>query len=95
MSSFKINEKFKLRKIAGETIIVNQGREGADLTKIISLNDSARVLFEHFEGRTFDGKEVAKVLMDTYGIDSNRAENDAQGWMESLRKCGVLDEVEI
>ena len=34
----RINTKFKLRDIAGETIIVNQGTPEADLTRIISLN---------------------------------------------------------
>lgn len=40
----RINTKFKLRDIAGETIIVNQGTPEADLTRIISLNTSARLL---------------------------------------------------
>ena len=42
----KINPNFKLREMAGETIIVNQGHTGADLTRIISLNKSARLLYE-------------------------------------------------
>lgn len=41
----KINPNFKLREMAGETIIVNQGHTGADLTRIISLNKSARLLY--------------------------------------------------
>ena len=41
----RINTKFKLRDIAGETIIVNQGTPEADLTRIISLNTSARLLW--------------------------------------------------
>ena len=31
----RIDSKFKLRSIAGENIIVNQGKVGSDLTKII------------------------------------------------------------
>ena len=37
----KLNPHFKLRSIAGETIIVNQGVPDTDLTRIISFNFSA------------------------------------------------------
>jgi len=33
----KINPNYKLRSIAGETIVVNQGISGTDMTRIISL----------------------------------------------------------
>ena len=42
----KINPNYKLRSIAGETIVVNQGTTGMDMTRIISLNVSARLLYE-------------------------------------------------
>ena len=49
----KINPKYKLRKVAGESIIVQQGKVGADLTKVISLNDSACLLFEKLSKKDF------------------------------------------
>ena len=39
----KINSNYKLREIADETIIVNQGKEGVDMTRIISLIKSAKL----------------------------------------------------
>ena len=42
----KINSNYKLREVAGETIVVNQGTAGMDMTRIISLNVSARLLYE-------------------------------------------------
>lgn len=49
----KINSNFKLRHIAGETIIINQGTPDADLTRIISLNASARFYGMSFPDRNF------------------------------------------
>lgn len=49
----RINTKFKLRDIAGETIIVNQGTPEADLTRIISLNTSARLLWNELSDKDF------------------------------------------
>ena len=74
----KINPNFKLREMAGETIIVNQGHTGADLTRIISLNKSAT-------------EDAAKILTDTYGIDGQQALKDATAWMEALKKCKVIE----
>ena len=42
----KINSHYKLREVAGETIVVNQGTAGMDMTRIISLNASAKLLYE-------------------------------------------------
>ena len=64
----KINTNYKLREVAGETIVVNQGKAGADMTRIISLNASAKLLYERLQGCEFGVEDAAMVLEDTYGI---------------------------
>lgn len=87
----RINPNFKLREMAGETIVVNQGHAGADLTRIISLNKSARLLYERLAGRDFTPEDAAKVLTDAYGIDGQQALKDAAAWVEALEKCKVIE----
>lgn len=87
----KINSNYKLREIAGETIIVNQGKEGVDMTRIISLNNSAKALYEQLAGKEFSLEEAAQVLMDTYVIDSELALNDAGKWIDALKECKVIE----
>ncbi len=87
----RINPNFKLREMAGETIIVNQGHAGADLTRIISLNASARLLYERLADRDFTLEEAAKVLTDTYGIGKEQAMKDAAAWAEALKKGMVIE----
>ncbi len=87
----RINPNFKLREMAGETIIVNQGETGADLTRIISLNKSARRLYERLNGRTFTVEDAAGVLTETYGIDEQQALRDATAWVEELKRCKVIE----
>lgn len=77
--------------MAGETIIVNQGHAGADLTRIISLNASARLLYERLADRDFTLEEAAKVLTDTYGIRKEQATKDVAAWAEALKKCTVIE----
>ena len=37
----KISEKFKVREMAGEHVIIMPGRGGADMPRILALNDSS------------------------------------------------------
>ena len=87
----KINSNYKLRSIAGETIVVNQGTTGTDMTRIISLNASAKLLYEQLLGKEFTLEDAAKVLVDTYGISIEQALEDAEKWADELRKCGVIE----
>lgn len=86
----EIKSNYKLRTVAGETIVVNQGITGADLTRIISLNASARLLWEQLSGKDFSLEDAAKVLENTYGIDHEQAMTDAATWIESLKSCNVI-----
>lgn len=86
----KIISNYKLRSIAGETIVVNQGTTGTDMTRIISLNASAKLLYERLLGKEFTLEDAAKVLVDTYAIGSEQALKDAEKWADALRKCGVI-----
>ena len=87
----KINSNYKIREIAGETIVVNQGTANVNMTRIISLNASARLLYQRLAEQEFTVEDAAKVLMDTYGIGNERALADAEKWVESLKQCGVID----
>ena len=87
----KINSNYKLRSIAGETIVVNQGKTGTDMTRIISLNASAKLLYEQLLDKNFTLEDAAKVLTDTYGIDHVQAMVDAGKWVDALRKSGVIE----
>lgn len=87
----KINSNYKLRSIAGETIVVNQGTTGTDMTRIISLNVSAKLLYEQLLGKEFTLEDAAKVLVDTYGIGQEQALADVEKWVDALRKCGVIE----
>lgn len=87
----KINPNYKLRNIAGESIIVKQGTRDLDLTHIISLNQSAKFLYETFIGQEFTMEDVAQQLETTFGISQERAENDARIWIESMKECHVIE----
>lgn len=87
----KIKEQFKVREMAGEHVVIMQGSSFSDLTRIISLNESALYLWNALEGKTFDTIVVANLLAEHYGIDDEIALRDAQRWLDKLDECGLLD----
>lgn len=87
----KIKSNYKLRTIAGETIIVKQGTRDLDLTHIISLNNSAKFLFEKFIDKDFTIEDVALLLESSFNINKKRAEKDAKIWVDSMKECQVIE----
>ena len=77
--------------MAGEHVVIMQGRLGSDLTRIISLNESAHYLWCELEGKEFNLDVVAELLAERYGIDSEVALNDAKAWVERLSECGLTE----
>ena len=55
----KIKENYKVREIAGENLIVEQGKSQSDMTKVISLNNTALLLWKELQGREFSLEDAA------------------------------------
>ena len=87
----KIKEQYKVREMAGEHVIIMQGKHGSDLTKIISLNTSALYLWNELQGKEFDTEMVANMLVEPYGIEKSLATTDAERWIEKLRECNIAE----
>ena len=86
----KFKEGYKVRSMAGENVVIMQGSAGSDMTRIISLNDSSLLLWNELQGKEFEVADVAAVLVEAYGIDTEVAERDAKAWVEKLAECGLI-----
>lgn len=87
----KLSNKYILREIAGEKVVVKQGTHGVDMTKIISFNESAASLWEEFCKKEFTEEDAANFLSNRYGIDQQRAAADANLWISKLTECGAIE----
>lgn len=87
----RIKDTYKVREIAGENLVVEQGKLNSDMTKVISLNSTALLLWKELQGKEFTLEDVATVLVDTYGISEEIAKADGQKWVDALSNCGVID----
>lgn len=80
------------RKMAGDHVVIRQGRLGSDVTNLLQFNDSGIFLWRELKGRDFDVQTVADLLAGEFGIDCESAGRDAQAWIEQLRKYDLIDE---
>ena len=87
----KIKQQYKVREMAGEHVVIMQGSYGADMTRIISLNESALYLWTELIGKEFTLEDVANLLVEYYGIDDAVAERDALHWVERLEECALVE----
>ena len=87
----KIKEGYKVREMAGEHVIIKQGRFGADMSRVIALNATSLLLWQELQGRDFEVEDVAKVLTDNYEVEAATATADAAAWMEKLVEAGLAE----
>ena len=86
----KFKEGYKVRSMAGENVVIMQGTAGSDMTRIISLNDSSLLLWNKLQDKEFEVADVANILVEEYGIDTDLASRDAKAWVDKLAECGLI-----
>lgn len=80
-----------MREIAGENVVIMQGKVGADMTRIITFNDSALLLWNELQGKDFGLQDAVRVLTDNYEVDAAVAELDARAWIDRLTECKLVE----
>lgn len=86
----KINPIYKVRKVAGENIILLQGRNSGDMTRVVAFNDSALLMWNELQGQDFSVEDAVAVLLNNYEVEESVARADAEKWVETLRENGLL-----
>ena len=88
----KSKQGFHLRNVCGENVIVAEGIENIDFSKIISMNESAAYLWQKVEGQDFTADDLARYLCDEYEVDESTAQADAQTVVSQWLEAGIISE---
>ncbi len=86
----RLRDNCTIREISGEKVIIIQGKEGVDLTKVIMLNETSEMIWKTFAGKDFMQNEIVDFLIETYGIDAQTATADTNELVEKLKNAGLL-----
>ena len=87
----KLKDGFKLHQIDDECVILAEGIDNIDFSKMISLNESAAYLWRSLEGKNFTEQIVADLLLSEYEVSKDLASQDAKSFIQTLNDAGVLD----
>lgn len=82
----RIDDRKKVRNVAGENIVMMRSDNTVDMTKVVALNESAMLVYERLTGKEFTVADVARVLTDEYEVDEATALRDAEALVASMRK---------
>jgi hypothetical protein len=88
----RLKTDYKIRKIAGESVIVRMGAQNVKMTSIISLNATSEWLWEQLADEEFDAEKVADLLTAEYDVEREVALIDATKWIEMLQKADLIVE---
>lgn len=86
----KIRQGFELRKICGENIIIAHGIKNIDFSKVITLNESAAVVWNAVMGKDFTEQDIVNVLTSEYEVDAATAQEDANTLIASWKSAELI-----
>ena len=87
----KIKNGFELRDVCGENVIIAHGVENIDFTKVITLNESAALIWKQVEGKDFTEDDMVKILLDEYEVEEPQAQADVKQLLSSWVKAGLVE----
>jgi hypothetical protein len=88
----KTKTGFRLRNVCGENVIVAEGIENIDFSKIISMNESAAYLWQKVEGYPFTIDDLTRLLCEAYEVDEETAKADSQTVLQQWLDAGIAEE---
>lgn len=86
----RINEKMKIRDVAGEHIVIMPDGDKTDMTKVVALNESALLLYNKLREKEFTLDDVVRILTEEYDIAEADAHHDAENWVAEMKKNALV-----
>ncbi|GAB6122633.1 PqqD family protein [Dysgonomonas termitidis] len=88
----RIREGFRVQSVGDENIILLQGTYGIDTTKIVSLNETALLLWNLYRDKEFTKDQIASTLIKEFGVREELAVRDASLWIDALVRNGFIEQ---
>lgn len=87
----KTKKGLKLRALGNEYILIGEGVEAIDFNKMITMNESAAYLWNAVcDGRDFDDKDLAELLLKEYEVGENEAVRDAKATYNAWKEAEII-----
>lgn len=87
----KTKKGFRLRNICGENIIVAEGIENIDFSRIISMNESSAFLWKKAVDKEFSENDLINWLTEEYDVAENVASTDIKALVQKWIEAGIVE----
>lgn len=87
----KTKHGFRLRTVCGENIIVAEGIENIDFSRIISMNESSAYLWQKVAETEFDEDTLTHLLVEEYEVSEEQARTDVKQLMKKWLEAGIVE----
>ena len=84
----KIKDGYILSEVAGKTVVLPTG-DDLDLSKMITLNDTGKFLWQELQQDTNEDNLVSALLRE-YSVDETTARADVSSFIDKLKDNGLL-----
>jgi len=88
----KTKKGFRLRTVCGENIIVAEGIENIDFSKIISMNESSAYLWSKVQDQSFTIEQLVALLREEYEVDEATATADVKALVAKWQEAGIIED---
>ena len=86
----KTRKGYTPRTLGKETILIAEGLEAVDFSRMISMNDSAAYLWKAVEDKDFDAETLVNLLIEEYDIAHEVAERDVTSLLQAWKEANIV-----
>lgn len=87
----RIKEDYVLKTVGKQFIVVPVGKEAVKFQGMITLNPTAKFLFELLKDEKNE-QQLTEELMNHYDVDKEVAQRDVLAFIETLKKHHLLEQ---
>lgn len=88
----KLKTGFALHEVCGEKVLIAEGIENINFSKMVNLNSTASFLWEKANEADFTAESLAKILTEEYEVDYSEALKDTQDLINQWQELGLIVE---
>lgn len=85
----KTNPEFIARDIAGELVLVPVGTAAKNCKGLVTCNEVGAFIWKKLE-KEASMEELVSAILDEFNVDENTAKNDAEEFIEKLKKINAI-----
>lgn len=89
-TKMRFNPSFESRNVCGEFVVINFTQEPIDFCQLIHFNETAADIYQHFQQKDFNIKDITDYLTENYDVGQHEAETSVRAMIDDLRPTRLL-----